>query len=184
MTGGHNRISVSSEQCGGQPCIRGLRIRVVDVLDLLAHGLTPEQVVVELPDLEPDDIPACLHFASRCLGHSGQRLPSILVADADIQLRLSIQFALLSQVTSELRSVSADLDANRRIIRMRFVFARPPSDSERDAASVAATLIISDYSEGWRIDEEYLIVPPGERPPHLRLLTYERCEDAWVGPDR
>jgi uncharacterized protein (DUF433 family) len=41
-----------------------MRIRVSDVLDLLAAGLTPEQVVEELPDLEPADITACLHFAS------------------------------------------------------------------------------------------------------------------------
>jgi uncharacterized protein (DUF433 family) len=46
-----------------------MRIRVIDVLDLLANGLTPEQVVEELPDLEPEDITACLRFASRRLDH-------------------------------------------------------------------------------------------------------------------
>jgi len=40
-----------------------MRIRVSDVLDLLANGLSPAQVVEELPDLEPDDVRACLHFA-------------------------------------------------------------------------------------------------------------------------
>ena len=45
--------------------MRGLRIRVTDVLDLLASGLSPEQVVEELPDLEVEDISACLRFASR-----------------------------------------------------------------------------------------------------------------------
>lgn len=63
------RITVDPEQCGGRPCIRGMRIRVVDVLDLLANGLTPEQVMEELPDLEPEDIAACLRFASRRLNH-------------------------------------------------------------------------------------------------------------------
>jgi uncharacterized protein (DUF433 family) len=63
------RITVDPEQCGGRPCIRGMRIRVVDVLDLLANGLTPEQVIEELPDLEPEDIAACLRFASRRLNH-------------------------------------------------------------------------------------------------------------------
>jgi uncharacterized protein (DUF433 family) len=63
------RITVDSEQCGGRPCIRGMRIRVSDVLDLLANGLTPEQVVEELPDLEAEDILACLRFASRRLDH-------------------------------------------------------------------------------------------------------------------
>lgn len=60
-----DRITVDSEQCGGRPCVRGMRIRVSDVLDLLANGLTPEQVVEELPDLEPADVQACLRFASR-----------------------------------------------------------------------------------------------------------------------
>jgi len=63
------RITVDAEQCGGRPCIRGMRIRVIDVLDLLANGLTPEQVLEELPDLEPEDIAACLRFASRRLDH-------------------------------------------------------------------------------------------------------------------
>ena len=59
------RITVDPEQCGGRPCIRGMRIRVTDVLDLLANGLTPEQVLRDLPDLESEDIQACLRFASR-----------------------------------------------------------------------------------------------------------------------
>jgi uncharacterized protein (DUF433 family) len=63
------RITVNPEQCGGRPCVRGLRIRVTDVLDLLASGLSPEQVLEELPDLEADDISACLRFASRRLDH-------------------------------------------------------------------------------------------------------------------
>jgi uncharacterized protein (DUF433 family) len=63
------RITVDPEQCGGRPCIRGMRIRVTDVLDLLANGLTPEQVLQELPDLEREDIQACLVFASRRLDH-------------------------------------------------------------------------------------------------------------------
>ncbi len=60
-----DRITINPEQCGGRPCIRGMRIRVSDVLDLLAGGLTPEQILEELPDLEPADIEACLRFASR-----------------------------------------------------------------------------------------------------------------------
>jgi len=62
-----DRITVDPEQCGGRPCVRGMRIRVTDVLDLLASGLTAEQVLLELPDLEPKDIQACLRFASRRL---------------------------------------------------------------------------------------------------------------------
>ena len=60
-----DRITVDPEQCGGRPCIRGMRIRVSDVLDLLANGLSPCQIVEELPDLEAADVQACLRFASR-----------------------------------------------------------------------------------------------------------------------
>ncbi|HEX8245641.1 MAG TPA: DUF433 domain-containing protein [Longimicrobium sp.] len=63
------RITVNPRQCGGRPCVRGMRIRVTDVLDLLASGLSREQVLEELPDLEPDDIEACLRFASRRIDH-------------------------------------------------------------------------------------------------------------------
>ena len=63
------RITVNPDQCGGRPCIRGMRIRVIDVLDLLAAGLSAAEVVAELPDLEPEDVTACLRFASRRLDH-------------------------------------------------------------------------------------------------------------------
>ena len=59
------RITVDPEQCGGRPCIRGMRIRVSDVLDLFASGLTAEQILDELPDLESEDLQAALRFASR-----------------------------------------------------------------------------------------------------------------------
>jgi uncharacterized protein (DUF433 family) len=64
-----DRITVNPEQCGGKPCIRGMRIRVSDVLDLLASGLTREEVLTELPDLEPADITSCLRFASQTISH-------------------------------------------------------------------------------------------------------------------
>jgi uncharacterized protein (DUF433 family) len=60
-----DRITVRPGQCGGKPCVRGMRIRVSDVLGLLARGLTPEQVIKELPDLEADDVKACLEYAAR-----------------------------------------------------------------------------------------------------------------------
>lgn len=64
-----DRITVDPEQCGGRPCIRGMRIRVSDVLDLLANGLSPEEILEEMPDLELEDIRASLKFASRRLNH-------------------------------------------------------------------------------------------------------------------
>jgi uncharacterized protein (DUF433 family) len=59
------RITSEPDKLGGRPCIRGLRIRVSDVLDLLASGLTAADVLTELPDLEPDDIKAALAFAAK-----------------------------------------------------------------------------------------------------------------------
>ena len=64
-----DRITVDPEQCGGRPCIRGMRIRVIDVLDLLANGLTPQEILDEHPDLELDDIRACLRFARDRVEH-------------------------------------------------------------------------------------------------------------------
>ncbi len=63
------RITFNAEQCGGRPCIRGMRIRVSDVLDLLASGMTTDQVLKDLPDLEREDVAACLRFASKRLDH-------------------------------------------------------------------------------------------------------------------
>lgn len=64
-----DRITVDPEQCGGRPCVRGMRIRVTDVLDLLAAGLSQAEILEEMPALEQKDIEACLRFASRKLDH-------------------------------------------------------------------------------------------------------------------
>ena len=64
MTKLADRVTVDSEQCGGRPCIRGMRICVSDVLDLLANGLAPEEIIQEMPDLELEDVCASLRFAS------------------------------------------------------------------------------------------------------------------------
>ena len=64
-----SRITHDPAQCGGKPCIRGMRIRVSDVLDLYAAGLSPDQILAELPDLEPDDLQAALSYAARELDH-------------------------------------------------------------------------------------------------------------------
>jgi uncharacterized protein (DUF433 family) len=59
------RITVNPKQCGGRPCIRGMRIRVSDVLDLFAAGLSAEEILEDLPDLEMDDVRASLVYAAR-----------------------------------------------------------------------------------------------------------------------
>ena len=63
------RITINPRQCGGRPCIRGMRIRVSDVLDLFAAGLDAKQILAEMPDLEADDLKAALFYASRKIDH-------------------------------------------------------------------------------------------------------------------
>jgi uncharacterized protein (DUF433 family) len=64
-----DRITVDPNVCGGRPCIRGVRIRVKDVLDLLAAGATRDEILGDYPYLEPDDITAVLEFAARQNDH-------------------------------------------------------------------------------------------------------------------
>ncbi len=64
-----NRITINPQQCGGRPCIRGMRIRVSDVLDLYAQGLNSEQILDELPDLKKEDLQASLQYASLRISH-------------------------------------------------------------------------------------------------------------------
>lgn len=59
------RITVDPEVCGGKPCIRGMRIRVSDVLDLLVSGASRQEALADYPYLEDDDISASLEFAVR-----------------------------------------------------------------------------------------------------------------------
>ena len=64
------RITVNPKQCGGKPCIRGMRIRVIDVLDLLANGLTLDEVLGEFPKLEREDILDCIRYARNQMDHA------------------------------------------------------------------------------------------------------------------
>jgi len=65
-----NRITFNPEQCGGRPCIRGFRLRVKDVLDLLGAGMTEAEILKDYPFLEPEDIRACLQFAAAQVDHA------------------------------------------------------------------------------------------------------------------
>lgn len=58
------RITQTPGKCGGRPCIRGMRIRVVDILETLAEGVPASEVLEDFPDLEAADIQACLLFAA------------------------------------------------------------------------------------------------------------------------
>ena len=63
------RITVNPDQYGGRPCIRGLRIRVSDILELLAAGESREQILADYPYLEVEDITAALLYAARQFDH-------------------------------------------------------------------------------------------------------------------
>ena len=63
------RITFNPNQCGGRPCIRGMRIRVKDVLDLVAAGIPESEILTDFPDLEADDIKASLEYAAAQLDH-------------------------------------------------------------------------------------------------------------------
>ncbi len=64
-----DRITFNPEQCGGRPCIRGLRVRVKDVLDLLASGVREAEILEDYPYLEAADIRACLAYAAAEADH-------------------------------------------------------------------------------------------------------------------
>lgn len=69
MADWNKRITFNPNQCGGRPCIRGMRIRVTDVLDLLLAGLSTQQILDEMPDLEAEDIEAAIRFARSRIDH-------------------------------------------------------------------------------------------------------------------
>jgi uncharacterized protein (DUF433 family) len=64
-----HRITIDPSQCGGRPCLRGLRIRVSDVLDLLAAGADAQEILADYPLLEAGDIAAALEYAARQSDH-------------------------------------------------------------------------------------------------------------------
>ena len=65
-----SRITIDDRQCGGRPCIRGMRIRVTDVLDLLSAGASFEEILADYPYLEREDIFASIEYAARQTDHT------------------------------------------------------------------------------------------------------------------
>ena len=59
-----SRIMIEPGKAGGKPCVRGLRVRVQDVLEMLAAGMSPDEIIAELPYLEPEDVRAVLAYAA------------------------------------------------------------------------------------------------------------------------
>ena len=72
MNQGHflNRITFNPNQCGGRPCIRGMRIRVTDVLEMLAAGTSEVEILQDYPYLAAEDIRACLEYAAAQVNHA------------------------------------------------------------------------------------------------------------------
>jgi uncharacterized protein (DUF433 family) len=64
-----SRVTIDPEQCHGRPCIRGMRIRVIDILEMLAGGTSPEEILQDFPSLEADDIRASLVYAASLMDH-------------------------------------------------------------------------------------------------------------------
>jgi uncharacterized protein (DUF433 family) len=93
------RITVNPKQCGGRPCIRGMRIRVTDILGMLAEGVSHETILHDFPDLDADDIKAALAYAARQSDHAWME-QKVLEAEA----------TELSPLTQD------DLDSVRRLI--------------------------------------------------------------------
>jgi len=63
------RITYNPQQCGGKHCIRGMRIRVADILELYVAGLSSLQILEDFPDLEAEDLEAALRYAAREMDH-------------------------------------------------------------------------------------------------------------------
>lgn len=64
-----NRITINPAQCGGRPCIRGMRIRVMDILDMLSGGMSQAEILADFDELEAEDIAAALAYASKAVSH-------------------------------------------------------------------------------------------------------------------
>ena len=66
----NSRITFNPKQCGGRPCIRGMRVRVKDVIEMLASGATEREILEAYPYLEVEDIRACLEYAAAQVDHA------------------------------------------------------------------------------------------------------------------
>ena len=69
-----NRITIDKNICKGRPSVRGMRFTVSQMLELVASGMTPDEIVKDYPYIEANDITACLHYASRVLNNRNMLL--------------------------------------------------------------------------------------------------------------
>ncbi|XHS00450.1 hypothetical protein ACFB49_20480 [Sphingomonas sp. DBB INV C78] len=73
---GHPRIAIDPAICGGRPIVAGTRVRVTDVLEMLAGGANEAEIVEDFPYLSPEDVRACIGYAAQALDH-----PVVLAAE-------------------------------------------------------------------------------------------------------
>ena len=91
-------------------------------------------------------------------------------------LKLSLMRALLGNILPDLRQASIAADEDRRVVQLRFEFDGEPSEESREACSCAATEVISDFAEGWNVEEEYAACAfPAEMNP-LSHIVFRRAE--------
>jgi uncharacterized protein (DUF433 family) len=64
-----DRITIDPERCSGRPTIRAMRIRVIDILEMLGGGMSEAEILADFPKLEVEDIRAALHFAAQGIDH-------------------------------------------------------------------------------------------------------------------
>jgi hypothetical protein len=98
----------------------------------------------------------------------------MIPVDSDAHLKLSVQRALLGNVTTSLRSVSADLDGDGKQIYLRFIFERVPDPSDRDAVFECGAEVIADYPEDWTLKEEIIVCPPPKRMKQRQAVVFLR----------
>lgn len=72
------RITVNADQMGGAPCVRGLRIPVATVVDMIAEGMGESEILRAYPDLEHEDVRECLYYAAEAVRE--RELPLLLAS--------------------------------------------------------------------------------------------------------
>ena len=97
-------ITIEPDKRSGKPCIRGTRMTVTDVLEYMAGGMTPEEIVAEFPDLTLEDIRACLAFAA----DRERETASGVISEVELLTKNPKFLAFLDSCKNETATVSLD----------------------------------------------------------------------------
>ena len=116
----HERITLEPGKRGGKPCIRGLRITVYDVLEMLANGMSSEEIIANFPELDLADIRACLAFAADrerrmvVLGHDDPLLQDLWAAKAALNAAAGYSVERVAEQANRF-----DLEATLALLRQQ-----------------------------------------------------------------